>query len=586
MERIAAGAGGLRPERAHLGADLAAGLSFAVVNVPQAMGHALLATVNPVLGIFTLIVAMPVGALFTGSVFMNVSTSSALAVATASGLAEVSPAQRGEALAALVMMVGIIQVLAGLFRLGSLTRFVSNAVMTGFLNGVAVLIILGQLGGLTGFRSSYEGPVSRALDFLLHLGALDRQVALVGGLTLVLIVLALRSPWRKFAFIIAIGLSTAVLAALARWAPEAQGWDAVPTVASIANIPSALPELALPAPGLVLTMLLPAISLAIIGMIQGAGISQAYPNPDGKFPDVSRDFLGQGAANVAAALAGGIPAGGSVSGTVLMTSAGARSRWANILAGLGVALIVLVAAPLVELVPMPALSALLIVAGIQGLRVDAALVTWHTGKVSRAVMVLTFVATLFVPLQYAVLLGVALNIVLYMARQSNQVVITEWVLVPGGLPLEQAAPRELPSHRFTMLQVYGSLSFAAAGNLEALLPDVEGTTRAAVALGLRGKIELGSTFIGVLRRYALALQARDSRLMLVGVDEGVRTQLARTGLLDVIGPENVFLAQPQLGLAMNQAAAAAYAWLGETPGGPMTNGPLPAPPADGGAPPE
>lgn len=100
-----------------------------------------------------------------------------------------------------------------------------------------------------------------------------------------------------------------------------------------------------------------------------------------------------------------------------------------------------------------------------------------------------------------------------------------------------------------------------------MLPSVSNTTRAVVALGLRGRAEIGSTFVTVLRRYAEALQTRDSRLMLVGVDQRVLDQLARTGLLRLIGAENVFLATPQLGEAMNRAAAAAYAWLGQPPAG-------------------
>jgi SulP family sulfate permease len=115
-----------------------------------------------------------------------------------------------------------------------------------------------------------------------------------------------------------------------------------------------------------------------------------------------------------------------------------------------------------------------------------------------------------------------------------------------------------------MLMVYGSVFFAGAKNLEDMLPDVGDATRAVVAIGLRGKTEIGSTFITVLQRYATALQANGNQLMLVGVDPAVREQLARTGLLARVGEENVFLATPQIGGAMNQAAAAAYKWLGQT----------------------
>ena len=153
-----------QPQRRSLAADAIAGLTFAVVNVPQSMAHALLATVNPVLGIYTLLAAMPVAAFFTSSIYMNVSTTSALSVAAADGLAGIPAGGKVEALAVMVLLMGVLQVAAGLLRLGFLVRFVSNAVMIGFLNGVAVLIILGQLGDLTGYDSPYSNRVAQALD--------------------------------------------------------------------------------------------------------------------------------------------------------------------------------------------------------------------------------------------------------------------------------------------------------------------------------------------------------------------------------------------------------------------------------------
>jgi SulP family sulfate permease len=573
MESLQAAARRLKPERGHLASDLVAAFTFAVVNVPQAMGHALLAMVNPVLGIYTLMVAVPVGALFSSSVFMNVSTTGALSVAAGVVLLEFPPGQRVEALVVLVLLVGVIQALAGLFRLGFVIRFVSNAVMTGFLNGVAVLIILGQLGDLTGTQSSFANRVAQALDLLLRLNKVDLQATLIGVVSLALILALLWLPaLRRFAFIIAIAVATVLLALLTLPAlPTATNFTSVATVGSISAIPREFPQLALPQWSLIGSLWLPALSIAIIGLVQGAGVSQGTPNPDGRYPDVSRDFLGQGAANMATSLVSGIPAGGSVSGTALIVGAGARSRWGNIFVGLFVALIVLLAAPLVERVPMPALAALLIVAGFQGLRVEQAVMAWKTGQISRLVMLATFLATLAIPLQFAVLFGVAMSILLNTIRQSNKVVVTEWVLQPQGFPIERTPPQRLPSQRLTVLHVYGSLFFAAAKNMEEMLPAVGDATRAVVAINLRGKSEIGSTFVTVLQRYAQALQARQGKLMLVGLDPLVRDQLAKTGVLALIGDENVFLATPQLGEALNRAVAAASAWLGQPAGGVAPN---------------
>jgi SulP family sulfate permease len=575
VNRTGPAARSLKPDRKSLFSDLVAALTFSVVNVPQAMGDALLATVNPVLGIFTLMVAAPVGAIFNSSVFMNVSSTGALSVATGVVLMDFPDGQKLQALAVLVLLVGLIQLLAGVLRLGFLTRFVSNAVMTGFLNGVAVLIILGQLGNLTGYQSPFSNRVAQALDLALRFNQVNVWITIIGALTLGLIVALLWvKPLQRFAFIIAIAVATALLVILSR-NPDS-GFSVVPAVGDIASIPRALPQLLMPDLSLFPALALPALSLAVIGLVQGAGVSQGIPNPDGRYPDVSRDFLGQGAANLATGLVGGIPAGGSVSGTALIMGAGGRSRWANIFVGFFVTAIVLLAAPLVELVPMPALGALLVVAGFQGLRMPQALVVWRTGTISRAVMVATFIATLAIPLQFAVLFGVALSAALHVLRQSNKVVVTQWVLQPQGFPIEQPAPARLPSNQLTLLQVYGSLFFAAAKNLEEMLPKADGAERAVLAISLRGKSEIGSTFMTVLKRYGESLRARGNKLMLVGVDPAVRNQLARTGMLQTLGEENVFVATPQLGAALNQAVAAAEAWLRQPHPDPAHSSGIPA----------
>lgn len=224
----------------------------------------------------------------------------------------------------------------------------------------------------------------------------------------------------------------------------------------------------------------------------------------------------------------------------------------------------LLAAPLAERVPMPALAALLIVAGVQGIRLEQARLIWNTGRISAAAMALTLLATLFLPLHYAVLLGVVVSLLLYVNGQANQAKVVHLALVPDGFPEERPAPKTLPSGEVTVLHVTGSLFFAAANSLEKMLPVVDGSRRAVVALVLRCQPEVGSTFLNVLRRYAEALRARDGKLMLVGVDPAVHDQLARTGFLRMIGEENVFQATPQIGAALNAAVAAARGWLGDS----------------------
>ena len=164
-----------------------AGLTFALVNIPQSMAHALLATVNPVFGLYTLMLATPVGALFTSAVFMNVSTTSALAVAAGDTLITYPSSTRASVLVTLVLMIGVFQIILGLLRLGWVTRFIPFSVMTGFMTGVAVLIIIGQLGDFTGYYSSYSGKIAQLADLVLNRESIDWATLAIGLLTIVLI---------------------------------------------------------------------------------------------------------------------------------------------------------------------------------------------------------------------------------------------------------------------------------------------------------------------------------------------------------------------------------------------------------------
>jgi SulP family sulfate permease len=549
-----------RIDRSTLSSDLVAGLTFALVGIPQAMAHALLAAVNPVFGLYTLMLATPVGALFTSAVYMNVSTTSALAVAVGGTLTTYPSSSRGMVLVTLVFLIGVFQVILGLLRLGWVTRFIPFSVMTGFMTGVAVLIIIGQLGDFTGYYSSYSGKIAQVADLVLNEESIKLATFAIGLLTIVLIYLLGATRLSKFSWVLALLLASGTAILLNQYLAAN-----IKLVEDITDVPPALPSLVLPDPSLILRLIIPAIAIGIIGLVQGAGVSQTFPNPDGKYSDVSRDFLGQGAANLAGGLFGGIPAGGSSSGTALMISAGAHSRWANIFGGITVALVVLLFANLVEKVAMPALAGLVIVAGVQMVNVKSIRTVWQTNTVARIIMLITFGSTLVMPLQYAVLLGVAISILLFVFQQSNTLRIVEWDIQETGWPVERPVPEQIESGRVTVLFIYGNLFYAAADIFEKKLPSADGTSRAVVILLLRGYEDIGSTVMAVLRRYTQALQANGGKLILAGVSPGLRDQLQRTGLLRMIGRENIFLATGTIGEAGNAALRAATDWLAEHP---------------------
>jgi SulP family sulfate permease len=220
---------------------------------------------------------------------------------------------------------------------------------------------------------------------------------------------------------------------------------------------------------------------------------------------------------------------------------------------------ILLFADLVGYIAMPALAGLLIVVGVKTFKPDDVRMVLRTGPVQATVMLTTFVLTMIIPLQYAVLIGVGLSVILYVARQSNRIQVKQWVFSPDGTVTEQDPPPELPANQTVVLRPYGSLFFAAAPAFDAALPAVTDRTRhATVIVTLRGKEDLGSTFINVITRYAQRLQQADSTLMLAGVSDRVADQLTNTGADAVLGPANIYRATPAITESTQRAIAAAH----------------------------
>jgi SulP family sulfate permease len=460
-------------------------------------------------------------------------------------------------------MTGAVMLLAGLLKLGSLLRFVSNAVLVGFMNAVGVNIVLGQVANLTGYSAAGGNRIVRTINTILSPAQVDWRSVTVGLSTIALIVLLERTRLGSIGLVVAVIVTSAMAALL--------GWSSVATLNDLGVSLEGLPPLTLPSLALAPALFVPAASIAFVGLVQGAGISAIYGTADGQRADASRDFIGQGAANVACAVTGGMPVGGSASASAINAAAGARTRLAPMIAAVTMAVVVLLFGSAVGHLAMPALAGLLILVGVRTIKPDDIRSVWKTGLVQRSVLGVTFVLTMLVPLQYAVLIGVGVSVVLHVVQLSNKVVVKQRVTSAAGDVIEVEPVAVLPAREVVVLQPYGSLFFASAPLFETALPRVEaGSRRSVVILRLRGHTDLGTTFVDVLARYAAQLDEVGSRLAIVSVDERVVRQLAAGGVIGVIGPENVIVGDERVGAALARAVADAEQWIDSETGGPST----------------
>ena len=537
--------------------DGMAGLVLGVESVPDGLASGLLAGVNPVFGLYGYLYGMVGAALFTSTAFMAVQATGAMSII----VADVELGGRDDparSLFTLSIVTGIVMILAGLLKLGAFLRFVSDSVMTGFISAVGVNIVLGQLDSFTGYAADGAGRIARALDLLTHLWRVDVASVTVGVVTIVLIVVLQRTFLGPLGLVVAVGVGSIVAVVFDLFDRD------VALVADIADVPRSLPFVTMPVVGEMFGMLVPAASLAFVGLVQGAGVSAGFPNPDGTESDVSQDFVGQGAGNIVAGLFQGTPVGGSMSASSLVVGAGAKTRTSMVFAGITMALVILLLADVVAFVAMPSLAALLIVVGFGTIKPSRVMSVARTGTVPLTVMSITFVLTLVIPLQYSVLVGVGISVLLFVVGQSSRLVTKRLVVRDDGRVEQTDPPPILEGGEVTVLQPYGALFFATAQTLRDQLPDVTSDSRhAVVILRIRGADDAGATVMDVVRSYAAELRAVEGRLAIVTDSDRVARQIRSVVGSDLIGPRRIYRSTAFIGEASRRAHDDALAWIAE-----------------------
>ena len=545
----------LAPRREDLRGDLVAGVPGAISSVPDGMAASILAGVSPVHGLYASMVGPIGGGLTASSKLMVITTTSAAALAAGSALESVPSNERPQALFLLTLLAGGLMVVAGLLRFGRYVRFVPHSVMIGFLTGVAINIVFGQIPDLVGADVSGPFALAKFWDLVTHPGLIEPATTACGVAALVALFGLAHTRLATYSSLIALIIPSVIVAVV--------GSTTVELVKDVGAIPQGLPAPYVPhLSDLSVSLVSGALSVAALVLIQGAGVAESAPNPDGTRADTNRNFLAQGVGNVLAGLFRGQPVGGSVGQTALSVSAGARSRWAAIFAGLWMAIILIALSGLVGQVVMATLAAVLIAAAIGSLRTDAFFAILRTGRISQIALVSTLVATLLLPVAQAVGLGLVLSLMMQLNQEALDLRIVELVPDGGGFA-ERPAPQALEPARVVLLDVYGSLFYAGARTLQARLPDPTGVDRPVVVLRLRGRAQLGATSFTVLADYAERLHAAGGRFFLSGLDPAALEQLERNATVDTSGLVEVYVATDRIGESSLAAYDAATAWLAD-----------------------
>lgn len=400
------------------GHDALAGLSVALVLVPQSLAYAVLAGMPPAAGLVVGAVATLAAAPFVSSPYLQTGPVAITALLTFGGLAGLADPStpRYVALAALLaLLVGIVRLVIGATRAGALAYLMSQPVLAGFTPAAALVIAISQLPDMLGVVADGRGPV-RTLPAVVEVGSWDPTTIALAVLT-VAVLLGTRRFHALFpSVLVAVILGLVVAAAI--------GFEG----ATVGDIPSALPRLDLTLPWDEFPALaVPALVIALVGFAEPAAIARTYAQQTRTRWDADREFFGQGMANVASGLFGGFPAGGSFSRSAVAKDAGARTGWTGAVTGL----LVLGASPFVgvfERLPSAVLAAVIFASVLSLMPPREMLQLRRWSRQQFVIALTTFVLTLALApqIQYAILVGVGLSVGAHLRRELT-VAAPSWV---------------------------------------------------------------------------------------------------------------------------------------------------------------
>lgn len=544
--------------RSWLRGDLVAGVTVAAYMVPQVMAYAGVAGLPPVVGLWTALAPFALYAVLGTSRLLSIGPESTTALMTAAAVAPLAagdPARYAALASATALVVGGLLVLAGTARLGFVADLLSRPVLAGYMAGVALLMIEGQLERLTGMPIESDGFFSSLVYLATHLGDIDPLTIGLAVAVLAFLLLSQRLWPRVPGPLVGVLLATLVVLAFGL---EDQG------VAVVGDVPQGLPPVGLPgvSGSDYASLLLPAVGIAVVAfsdtVLTGRGFAQRGDPPI----DGDAELRALGASNMGAALTSGFPISSSGSRTALAESSGGRSQGYALVVLAALVAVLLVAGPLLSSFPDAALGALVVYAALRLIDVAEFRALWAFRRTEFALAVAATMGVLVFDILYGILVAVGLSVLDLLARVARP----PWAVqgfVTGRAGMHDVAdyPGATEEPGLVVFRYDSPLFFANASDfLEKAVDALDNRpgTRWFV-VNAEANVEIDSTAAQALDELRATVTARGLEFGMARVKMDLRLQLERAGLIDSVGDDRIFPTLPT-------AVQAYRAWAAANPG--------------------
>lgn len=570
--------------------DIVAGLTVAAISLPQAMAYALIAGVDPKYGVYSAIVVTAIASIFGSSSHLINGPTSAISLLVFSSLAFLDPENRTglfEALFLLGVLVGAIQILIAVFKLGDLTRYISESVVIGFMASAALLLAIGQLANAIGVRDKGDGHMQvlqRAWLTLFHGDAVNYR-ALVLSVSAVVLAILLRRLVQRYGLpqidMLLVLIVTAVIAYAYGWSvPDGTGHT---DVKISGKIPASLPEFHIPEVQVSTLGELShgALAIAFIGLIEALSIAKAIAHHTGQQIDYNRQILAEGLANLAGGFFQSLPGSGSLSRSAINYQSGAATRFSGIVSAATVTIALLLFAPLLRYIPQAALAGLLLVTAVRLVDFRRLSYALKASRYDAGLVIITAVVGVAVNLDTAVLVGVVLSILLFVPRAAK-LKAAELIVTDEGV-IRERTPQDNPAEAASSVRasspvIYdleGELFFGAAPELdrylEALHARIRDENLKVVILRLKRVRHPDVVCIERLEHFIREQQELGVTVLLAGVRPDSLALLQNVGFTDWLPAEQVFPEEDREFSATLKAVRYAQTRLAETPSDPAAH---------------
>ena len=538
-----------------LGRDAGSAVALTFLAVPQSVAYAIIAGLPPAMGLYAACLPAIIGGLFRSSQHVVTGPTNALSLLVGSVLAAQAGLDPINTAMLLALLVGGLQLVAGLLRFGVLIEYISMPVVTGYITGAGVLIGVGQLHNLTATASGSGNIFTTVGGWAVGLGAAS-WLAIAFGVGTAAMILGVRWLGRRLRRSLPSALIALIVATVAGMALDLD----LRRVADLTSGPVGFPPIGIPSLEGWDHLLPLAVAVAVLSLVESTALARALAAKSGQSINTSVEFSGQGLANIVAGLTGGYPTSGSLSRSALNLESGA-SRLGGVLSGVLIILALLFVGPAIEVVPIASLAGLLLIVAADLVDVPRIRQIIASRRSDATAFVATVLATWMLRLDHAIYAGVGISLFFYLRRARLLGIKRIGILATGEIT-EKPAQADTSCPAMTFLQVDGQLFFGAAGELQEALDEAAADESLQIlVLRMRRALHLDVTIARVLADTAKRLRDRGKRLVLVGISPRTREVLIGAGAVEDIGDANLFARSDTVFRGLQGAVVALHAEL-------------------------